>query len=232
MGSRKEEAVVEVTEKEVILLGLVAEEPIHAYGLEEKIRVRQLELWTTISLSSIYRVLSGLEEKGLIDTRLEHEGQGATRKVHVITDAGRLALANGVVCHLHEVVPVKNPLSVGLAYVTDAPQRHTLDALKARTDRIEAIESEITGIREQVFGQIDALELPGQPAQELQARKQRARLRVDLVLTHVMHLVRAEQEFLQTAIGMVKEAHQDLFSEVALPDFDPGRDTCSQEEEK
>jgi hypothetical protein len=36
-------AMQEISEKEVILLGLIAEEPLHAYGLEEKIRFRRME---------------------------------------------------------------------------------------------------------------------------------------------------------------------------------------------
>ena len=37
--------------------------------------------WTNISISSIYRVLSGLQDKGLIETTLEHEGQALVREI-------------------------------------------------------------------------------------------------------------------------------------------------------
>lgn len=42
-----------VSDKELVVLALVSEEPIHAYGLEEKIRARQMTDWTAISFSSI-----------------------------------------------------------------------------------------------------------------------------------------------------------------------------------
>jgi len=83
-----------VSEKEVVLLGLVAEDPIHAYGLEQKIRDRHIVEWADIALSSIYRVLDGLTKKRLITTRLVQAGQGAARNMHEITDRGRTALAD------------------------------------------------------------------------------------------------------------------------------------------
>ena len=136
-GSTGQTEVTQVTEKEVILLGLIAEEPIHAYGLEEKIRIRQMDLWTTIGFSSIYRVLAQLEDKGLIDTRLEHEGQGATRKVHQINDAGRRALAQGVLSHIAPMKPVKNPFAVALAYITHAPKTRVIQLITERIQQAE-----------------------------------------------------------------------------------------------
>ena len=86
----------EVSEKETVLLGLLAEEASHAYGLEEKIRARQMENWTPIGFSSIYRLLSGLEERGFIEGRSEQGGQGASRKVYALTNSGHRVLAEGV----------------------------------------------------------------------------------------------------------------------------------------
>ena len=104
-----------IAEKHLVLLGLIAEEPIHAYGLEEKIRNRYMTEWTEIGFSSIYRVLSQLEDNGLVDSRLEHEGQGATRKVYSLNPLGQASLTRGVLEHLGHFRPVKNPFLVALA---------------------------------------------------------------------------------------------------------------------
>jgi DNA-binding PadR family transcriptional regulator len=120
--------------KEVVLLGLISEEPIHAWGIEAKMRERHMDEWTEMGFSSIYRVLAGLEKKGFIETRLEHEGQGATRKVHRVTAAGLEVLVEGVLTYLQDVLPLKNPLWVGLTYMLKAEREEVLDRLGRRLE--------------------------------------------------------------------------------------------------
>lgn len=173
------------TEKQLVMLGLLAEEPIHAYGLEEKIRSRYMTEWTEIGLSSIYRVLSQLEERTLIDSHLEHEGQGATRKVYTINPAGREALAAAVLDHLGNVRPVKNPFQVGLAFLAYAPRDQVRDQLKRRT------------------GELDRW------VQELSVAKdppcQRSPLSKRLVLEHAIRHLRTEREFLTDAMSWMDQ---------------------------
>lgn len=126
-----------IGEKHVVLLGLISEGPIHAYGLEDKIRTRHMAEWADISFSSIYRVLAQLEQMGLIDTQLEHVGQGATRKVHRINEAGMRALAQGVLEQMRAVRPLRNPFMVGLAWFDHVPQAQAVAALRARVTQVQ-----------------------------------------------------------------------------------------------
>ncbi len=206
-----------VSEKEVILLGLIAEEPIHAYGLEEKIRQRQMDLWTTIGFSSIYRVLAQLEEKGLIETRLEHEGQGATRKVHQINSEGRLALAQGVLDHISPMQPVRNPFSVALAYITHAPKARVVQVLAERLQQAEIAEAQTSNLKErilqaiQVDERLSALDNPD-------LYKRRATLHVSLLLTNAFGHVHAERDFLRNALAELKKEKEEIFSSIDLPE--------------
>lgn len=129
--------------KEVVLLGLISEEPIHAWGIEAKMRERHMDEWTEMGFSSIYRVLAGLEKKGLIETWLEHEGQGATRKVHRVTAAGLEALVQGVLTYLQDVLPLKNPLWVGLTYMLEAEREEVVARLAQRLEAYRLIQEHL-----------------------------------------------------------------------------------------
>lgn len=205
-------AVNEITEKEVILLGLIAEEPIHAYGLEEKIRFRQMDMWTTIGFSSIYRVLSGLEKEGLIDTRLAHEGQGATRKVHEINEDGKRALARGVLEHLSSMKPTKSPFSVGLANITRAPYDDIVSRLKERISRFEAIEHELMTYKKRM--------LEAASAGDAQ-RVRRARLSIELIFNSAACHFEAEKQSMNQALQLLEKEDRGIFEDIREEGTEP-----------
>jgi DNA-binding PadR family transcriptional regulator len=205
-----------VSEKEVILLGLIAEEPIHAYGLEEKIRQRQMELWTTIGFSSIYRVLTQLEDKGLIETQLEHQGQGATRKVHRINQAGRQALAQGVLDHILPAQPVKNPFSVALAYLTHAPRDRLIQVLNERLQQLKAAAMQMNQLKERILGAVRVDErLAALDNPPLHIR--RVELVVSLLLDNASLHMQTERAFIRQTLDILKKEKKEIFSTIELP---------------
>ena len=136
--------IAKLTVKEIILLGLIGEEPAHAYLLESKIRDRKMTHWTEISFSSIYRVLAGLENKKLISARLLHEGQGATRKVHELTQTGKELFEKGLLERLREVEKLSLPFNVGLAFIDMVPREEAINCLSERLSTMKEIEQFIT----------------------------------------------------------------------------------------
>ncbi|MAC39111.1 MAG: PadR family transcriptional regulator, partial [Oceanicaulis sp.] len=57
---------VNLTDAELLLLGLVSEMPRHGYELEQVIETRGMREWTQVGFSSIYFVLGKLEKAGLV----------------------------------------------------------------------------------------------------------------------------------------------------------------------
>jgi len=179
--------------KHIALLGLVAEEPIHAYGLEDKIRKRHMTEWTEIGFSSIYRVLSQLEDGGQIQSRLEHEGQGATRKIYSVNPSGREALTKGVLDLLGSFRPVRNPFQVGIAFIAHAPHDEAVARLRARLLEVEGWLEQLSALS------IDpAAASCGTPAVGRQ-----------LVLDHAWRHVRVEREFLLHALAVLTRSDGD-----------------------
>ena len=56
---------VNLTDAELLLLGLVSEMPRHGYELEQVIETRGMREWTQVGFSSIYFVLGKLEKAAL-----------------------------------------------------------------------------------------------------------------------------------------------------------------------
>ncbi len=182
---------------ELVLLGLVAEEPTHAYRVEEKIRERRMSEWTEIGFSSIYRLLAGLERRGLVRSRLVHRGPGATRKVHEATPAGRQALAAGVLAQLGSLDPIRMPFQVGLAFVTHAPQQEVLARLAERAGLIERARADLDGLRRPVRGE------PPRPGGGEGSLARRRWLTARLLLDHLSQHLDVERDFVERARRLV-----------------------------
>jgi len=162
-------------------------------------------MWTTIGFSSIYRVLSGLEEKGLIDTHLEHEGQGATRKVHGISADGKRALSRGVLDLLSSMKPMKNPFSVGLANITRAPRQEVLSRLKERISNFDSVEHELMDYKEKML----------RAASESTHKDfQRARLSIKLVFDSALCHLQADKQFMNKILKLLKKEDRGIFEEI------------------
>lgn len=189
-----------LSENELVLLGLVAEEPTHAYRVEEKIRARRMAEWTEIAFSSVYRLLAGLERRGLVRSRLEHEGQGATRKVNEVTPRGRRALAAAVLEQLEALEPVKTRFQVGLAFVTHAPREEVLARLDERVRRIARARGDLEGVRAEHRASAD--EGPF---------RERRRLSVQLLLDHISEHLEVEARYVERARRLVAAAGREAF---------------------
>ena len=59
-----------MTNKELAILGLVAEGPGYGYQIEQVIEERGMRNWTEIGFSSIYYILNKLEKEGWLTSEL------------------------------------------------------------------------------------------------------------------------------------------------------------------
>jgi len=86
----------ELSHKQFIILGLVAEQPSHAYNINQRINDRGMRDWTNIGKSSIYRIIGEIEELGLIRKSYEEEVDNRVRKIYTITNFGMTVLKKKV----------------------------------------------------------------------------------------------------------------------------------------
>ena len=76
-----------LSHKQFVILGLIAEEPSHAYSINQRINERGMRNWTAIGKSSIYRIILELEKIKLVEY-YEEEVDHRKRKVYTVTDYG------------------------------------------------------------------------------------------------------------------------------------------------
>ena len=132
-----------LTDAELLLLGLVAEMPRHAYQIEQEIEGRGMREWTQIGFSSIYFVLAKLEKAGLVKAK---KPTGAkSKKTFSISTAGRRALVAQTLAALRSYRPTYSSVLLGMIHWSVLEREQALDALDARG---EAVEVELTRVRE------------------------------------------------------------------------------------
>lgn len=74
---------------DMCVLALVDDEPLHAYGIVQKL---QDHGFTNASYGTIYPLVTRLRKQGLVDKQLEESPAGPARNVLAINQAGRAAL--------------------------------------------------------------------------------------------------------------------------------------------
>ena len=165
-----------MTNAELAILGLIAEEPSHGYQVEQVIEERGMREWTELGFSSIYYVLRRLEKEGLVESRTERPaGRGPARQVYHITSAGRAALRARVLDALSIPRRCYLPLQLGLANLPFISPPEAMEAL-------QQYQAELAARLEQLKGKWETQRpLP---------------YFVDAMFEHSMAMIRAEQEWL------------------------------------
>jgi DNA-binding PadR family transcriptional regulator len=123
-----------MTNAELAVLSLVAEQPRHGYQIEQVIEERGMRDWTEVGFSSIYYLLKKLEGKGLVQGRLVEAERGPARKVYQATQAGREAYRTAVLDAL--TVPRRwySTLLLGLSSLPLIPRDEAAAALRQYRD--------------------------------------------------------------------------------------------------
>jgi DNA-binding PadR family transcriptional regulator len=118
-----------MTNAELAVLSLVAQQPRHGYQIEQVIEERGMRRWTEISFSSIYFLLKKLEHGGFIEGRLEKAERGPARKVYHATKTGQQAFHAAIIEVLSVPQPSPRPLMLGLANLPSLSTEEALTAL-------------------------------------------------------------------------------------------------------
>jgi len=131
---------------EVVVLGLLAEEPLYGYDLIERFRTRSMGFWVEIGKASVYQTLRRLERGGLISGRSQEGPEGPDRRVYRITRAGRDRLKSGLSERVASLEPYETNggLALGFAHLLSASEaRKAVDQREvALRDLVDAIKTE------------------------------------------------------------------------------------------
>lgn len=187
-----EETEYSLSHSEFIVLGLISEEPSHAYKLDEKIEERGMRKWTSIGKSSIYRVIKDLDEAGLTDRWIE-EVDNRVIKVYQITQKGNRILKNHIYNVLSEYFG---------KYDEDFYVAFSMLPILSREEQIEAILHSI----EKIKNHISELE-------QMLEEKAEMPLNVTGLFIHPIEVLKTDQNFLEWVLGEIKKGNGNTIPE-------------------
>ena len=126
--------IKDLTDSELLVLGLVAEMPRHGYELEQVIEQRGMREWTQIGFSSIYFVLGKLEKKGLV--KADTPATSKAKKSYRMTGTGKKTLVNQTLTALNTVRPTYSSLLMGMIHWPVLTRDQALEALQTRKEAV------------------------------------------------------------------------------------------------
>ncbi|GAB39184.1 MULTISPECIES: PadR family transcriptional regulator [Gordonia] len=123
----------------ILVLGLVAERPMHPYEMFQTTIEREEDRLTKIRPGTLYHTVDRLAADGLIEVvEVRQEGNRPQRTVYAITEAGRAALAASLEAIL-ERHPVEYPeLYLALSEAHSLPRQRVVELLERRIDAMRA----------------------------------------------------------------------------------------------
>lgn len=115
------------------VLGYLEERPMHPYEMCQLAAHRHEDTLVKVSPGSVYRAVYRLADEGLAESvGTGRDGARPERTTFAITDAGRLALREGVAALLASTEPEYPRFPVALAGASSLPEADVEEALTAR----------------------------------------------------------------------------------------------------
>ncbi len=104
---------MKISNVEAALLGLLSEQPMYPYQIEQQVKYRDMRFWTDLSMSSIYKLLKKLEKATLITRRDEISPENRLQKIYTISEEGKKALQEKIETLLSEPEHIKWQIDIG-----------------------------------------------------------------------------------------------------------------------
>jgi DNA-binding PadR family transcriptional regulator len=137
--------MITITNGELAVLSLVVEKSRHAYEIEQVIEERNMRHWTEIGFSSIYRILTKLEEEGWVNGEIQPpEGRGPARKVYYLTPAGEKIWREAALHNLAKPQRKYSSFMLGLDNLGALPKDEAQQAIQLYLNDQQFIHNELS----------------------------------------------------------------------------------------
>jgi len=106
--------MVEFSNAEAALLGLLSEQDMHPYQIEQEVKNRDMRLWTDLSMSSIYKLLRKLEKEAYVTKKNQITPENRLQKIYTLSKKGLHALQAKLIEMLSIPEPMRWQIDIGL----------------------------------------------------------------------------------------------------------------------
>jgi DNA-binding PadR family transcriptional regulator len=122
----------------MVVLGMLAEEPLHPYGMRQRASERAYDRMPSIRTSSLYDTVGRLAEAGLVRAdEITRDGNRPERTPYAITVAGQESLVSWVEATLADDTDADG-LPAGLAFMYSIGRDRVIAILRGRAGRLSA----------------------------------------------------------------------------------------------
>jgi DNA-binding PadR family transcriptional regulator len=172
---------VSLDDRQLLVLGLLYGHDWYGYELNVFLE-HQLALYLPMKRPTAYLVLSGLEERGLVEAREVHEERRHTRRVYSITKQGKAAFMEELRRHLAEYHPLSRPDAIGIIHISCLPTPERLALLRQKLQSLRSY-------RETAEDRL----------------RRHEGMHVYLAISHEIALLRAEERWLADLINTIEK---------------------------
>jgi DNA-binding PadR family transcriptional regulator len=131
---------MQLSNAETAILGLLSEEPMHPYRVEQEVKYRDMRFWTELSMSSIYKLLRKLENSGLVSSKKEISTENRVQKTYMLTPGGSDALGKKIESLISKTEHIRWQVDIGIYNCDLLSRKKTRKALSSyRADLKEKI---------------------------------------------------------------------------------------------
>lgn len=123
----------------LIILGLLAEQPMSGYDIQQKVNGADAERWSGIQVGSIYHALKKLEQNNDIELFDLMKTGHRQKAVYQITDQGRLLLKSLVLDALkNSTITYPTSLYSGISLLQSVSDEEAIQALRLQKELLDA----------------------------------------------------------------------------------------------
>lgn len=138
---------------DLIVLGIIKQEPQGAYDIQRAVEYRNLSKWVKVSTPSVYKKVLQLEEKGMIKGRTEKNGNMPEKVVYSLTKSGEqyfkelmIALSDNSIALLFDF----NAVIVNLENVSIDTKQQCIDSICKRINEFRVNLENMVEVRKHI----------------------------------------------------------------------------------
>ncbi len=139
---------------DIILMGMLTEEPHNAYEINKIIEARRTRTWLKISTAAVYRNLRRLHDEGHLEAQTTREGLKPHKTVFSITPEGRDHFLEMLRESSRSPVGIHFDFDAWLAHIHHLPPDEALDALDGLGAQLDAMRQELAVVSSFHRGQL------------------------------------------------------------------------------
>jgi DNA-binding PadR family transcriptional regulator len=143
-----------MTKNELVVLGLLSEQPMHGYQLYHQIEKSNMETWAQVNLASIYNTLDRLRREKMVEAKKEKPGKMPEREVYHITPKGKTKLSHLVEEALTEHRMPENNFCVGIAFLFGLSKKKALECLEIKRKDLKKVAEHLEDLRKDFHRQL------------------------------------------------------------------------------